>query len=235
MRKTQMPRTLSPFIAVALLTASITVEATPIVVNGGFEAGSLPPWTIIYPATDDAVGHKPSDVINISSDATDRHSGAYGVGIGNPGWTSGGAVIGVVGMISQDVDTVAGQSYHLSYWLKILDAPAGSDLGVVAWGDAKAGCNWADVVPGNKPGVPCGVVPGSWILNPAESDWVQYNFVVTAESNRSTIVLAGRSDYSRVSFDDVTLTPASPVPEPGTLTLLGLGLAGLVSLRRRTR
>ena len=227
-----MSKTFSPFIALTLLAASITAQAAPFV-NGGFEAGSLPPWTIIYPATGDSVGHVPSDVIYISSNAADAHSGTYGVGIRNPGWTSGGGVIGVMGMISQDFDTVAGQSYHLSYWLKILNNANGTDLGVAAWGDATAGCDWASIVPGNQAGVPCGVVPGSWILDPADSNWVQYNFVVTAESSRSTIVLAGRSDYSRVSFDDVTLTPAAAAPEPSTLALLGLGLAGLAANRRR--
>jgi hypothetical protein len=228
-----MPKNFSPFVALALLAASITAQAAPFV-NGGFEAGSLPPWTIIYPTTSDSAGHTPSDVINISSGATDVHGGAYGVGIRNPGWTNNaGAVIGVIGMISQDFDTVAGQSYQLSYWLKILNNASGTDLGVAAWGDANAGCNWAAIIPNNQTGVPCGVVTGSWILDPADSNWVQYNFVVTAQSIRSTIVLAGRSDFSRVSFDDVTLTPASAAPEPGTLALLGLGLAGLASTRRR--
>lgn len=202
--------------------------------NGDFEAGSLAPWTLIYPAAGDGFGHQPADVIDRSSDPADVHGGSHGVGIRNPGWQdASGNVIGVMGMLAQDFDTVAGQTYRLSYWLKILDV-TGTDLGVVAWGDADAACNWAAIVPGNAEGSPCGVVPGSWTLDPVGSTWVQYSFEVTATGDRSTLVLAGRSDFSRVSFDDVSLTPVSAVPEPAPLgLLLATGAAALVARRRR--
>lgn len=201
--------------------------------NGNFEAGVLSPWSIIYPTGNDAVGHTPSSVIDISSSGIDVHAGGYGVGIRNPGWVSPstGGVIGVLGMISQDLDTVAGHTYRLSYWMKILDT-TGTDLGTVGWGDATAGCDWAAIIPSNSSGATCGVVNGSWVLNTQDANWIHYDFTVTAPGNLSTVVLAGRSDFSRVSFDDVTVTPSAAVPEPATLLLLGTGLAAIGARRR---
>ena len=51
-----------------------------------------------------------------------------------------------------------------------------------------------------------------------------------------SVVFAGTANQT--GFDDITLfsdTPGRAVPEPGTLALLGLGLAGLGMSRRRAR
>jgi hypothetical protein len=111
----------------------------------------------------------------------------------------------------------------------------GTDLAAIAWGDANAGCNWTTIVSGNQSGAACGVVNGSWMLDVLDSNWSQHSFAVTATSNLSTIVLAGRSDFSRVSFDDVTLTPIVAIPEPSSLLLLAAGAVALgrFSARRR--
>jgi hypothetical protein len=43
------------------------------------------------------------------------------------------------------------------------------------------------------------------------------------------------TDPAGIGYDNVTFNQSAAVPEPGSLALLGLGLAGIVALRRRQR
>uniref|UniRef100_Q479K7 Ice-binding protein C-terminal domain-containing protein n=1 Tax=Dechloromonas aromatica (strain RCB) TaxID=159087 RepID=Q479K7_DECAR len=59
------------------------------------------------------------------------------------------------------------------------------------------------------------------------------SFLVTASSSSTVIEFLGRNDPAYQALDNVSVTLANQVPEPGALSLLGLGLAGLGATRRR--
>lgn len=82
-----------------------------------------------------------------------------------------------------------------------------------------------------------GVQLATYVI-PTDADWRTVNLIFTAASAASTI--AFRSEINGTDYDalidnvSVLLSQGGPsVPEPGTLALLGLGLAGLGLSRRR--
>ncbi len=195
---------LLPFLAAGLLALSGTAVAAPIV-NGTFESGSFSGWT--------TSGLTCSGVGSGFSGAT---GGCYGYDL-DPGPYDGAyaAYLGTAnggGVISQSVDTVAGEAHAVDFYLAIgtyLGVSTPNSLLVTAGGDTLL----------------------SLVDAPAQG-FLHYtlNFVAT-----SGTTLLSFTHGDRPSFFILDNVSVSRVSEPGTLTLLGLGLAalGMVRLRRR--
>ena len=85
------------------------------------------------------------------------------------------------------------------------------------------------LVPSLAPGAGC----GKFVLDTLTGNVTSSSLV--GQSLEIVLSATGTNNTSQATFDDVTLTfqPAATTPEPGTLTLLGSGLLGLVHRLRR--
>jgi choice-of-anchor C domain-containing protein len=125
--------------------------------------------------------------------------------------------------ISQSLNTTVGQNYALSFWIS-----GNPDIGA----DLKS----MDVLWG---GVVIGTVNFLTAANThANMGYIQYSFNVTASGNSTVLGFASSTQnccWGPV-VDDVTVSTnerQTPVPEPGTLVLMGTGLLGSLSGLRR--
>jgi hypothetical protein len=149
-------------------------------------------------------GQSDSDLVMAEPSYT--QSGDYAAFFGSVGSFSG---------ITQRLQTTAGQGYILSYWLRNLGASTLNEESV----------SFSSVSIDNV------VQSVSLLDNKEPSDFIRYEVAFAASSDATDIQFAFRQDDAFWVLDDVsvnTVDGTAEVPEPGTLPLALIALAGCV-------
>ena len=202
-----------PVWANLILNGSFEAPTVPAVPVGGFTnfvggSAAIPGWIVV--GVDSALASGTFTQSGIVFQAKDGVQWADLAGVTSNSMTSG---------LSQDVATVAGQLYQLSF--NVGSATDGQfffattiDLSI----DGGTRSSYAN------PTAPHDML-----------DWELFTvqFTATSGSTNITFFNGAAANNFNTAFDDVSLTAfTSAAPEPGSLALVGLGLAGLFGLRR---
>jgi hypothetical protein len=201
----------SPLIALLALTAGLATQAMAGLLDGGFE----------IPTPSSSVGYTGDlgDGWTVTQGTIGIQNTADGFGAvphsGNQyaylDWNN------TLNTVSQNLTTVLGQSYLVSYWV----ADSAPNTLSVKFGSQVL---FNGVAPTNGVGL--------------ASDYVNYNYTVTASSTSASLSITGQwlslpGAYGTI-LDDVSVTPvSSSAPEPATLGFTGLGCLALFALRRK--
>lgn len=185
--------TLLNLLVVALLCIAFRASAIPItniVNNGTFETGDFTGWTVTGPTED------------VGVDSFAAHSGAYGAFFGT---------VGSLTYLSQDLSTVAGTTYELSFFLQ----NEGSGEGP-AFADGEAIFNqlqvfWNGVLIYDQTNL--GAFP-----------YTEFTFNLLAAGPTTELKFAFRNDPSFFDIDDIAVGLPAGVPEAFSTLWLALPL-----------
>jgi hypothetical protein len=204
------------FLLIASLLTTSAFAATPnLVVNGSFESTQVNSGSYMYTTAIEGWSQ-----LAASGDRFEIRNRKVGNAQDGKNFieldSTGNTTIG-----QSFADLAAGAGYALSFWYAPRAGVAASSNGIeVLWnGQQLAGTITADG----------GTAP----------TWTQYSFNVTALSGANTLSFrsVGTNDSLGGALDNVSLTAAAPVPEPGSYALLlaGLGAMGMIARRRSAR
>lgn len=178
-----------------------------LIVNCGFEtqpvAGNVPPgWTAAQFTGEESIVNG-GDVVN---------SGNYALRISNDEY-QGGPLFNGAAILSQTFTDTPGEVYDFNFYLLNGASNGGSGIQFQAFWDSTAGTPLLDLTDTNVP-----------------TAWTEYSYSVTGTGS-DTITFTAYNDPNWFYLDDVEVVAsgqtASPVPEPGSATLLGFGLAAM--------
>jgi hypothetical protein len=110
-----------------------------------------------------------------------------------------------VGYLSQNIPTVPGQKYLLSFWFTCLGNQATQQF-LVNWNTNSATTNTV-----------------LNLLNPSPVPWTSTNLVLTATGTNTVLQFGGRNDFSWFGLQDVSVLP---IPTPNIRTIAGAPNSG---------
>lgn len=127
-------------------------------------------------------------------------------------------------MFQQLTGLTVGESYLLSFWYHARTNNGNNDNGIdVSWGTSAPGDLQLSIA--------------NETVQSTNNAWVQKNLSLFADQSTMYLTFAatGLNNSLGGFIDNVSLTKAASVPESSGLVLFGLGLLGLIAVRRRTK
>ena len=188
----------TPLVSVWPTWADSCTSNANLVANCGFESGDFTDWSLSGPQSG------PSYLgVSHGVDAGDAHSGSYGAYLGG---------FGSFLYLSQNLLTVPGQTYAISFWVAQSPATPEPYFSSLIW---TFGSTTSQTTPN------------------LALPFTQVQFNAVATSTVTSLLFGARDDTGFFSLDDVLVTPTTATPEPGGFALLGIII--ILILKQRFR